>query len=109
LTITELLITIAAVWYLAYVLTSTDGPAGIFWTLRENMPHGRRVIKVKDESGQEKDKRFHGLLDCPVCLSLWIALIITYTFTHDIMILESLACAGAAMLLHGATNWRFAQ
>lgn len=88
MTILDLIIRAAAIWYVSYALTSTHGPFNVFTTIRAKVPHG-------------------GLLDCPVCLSFWVALIILIV-PYGIVI-EALALAGVAMLLHGFSNWRFAQ
>lgn len=74
-----------AVWYIAYAVTKTHGPFNIFERLRKHLPHG-------------------GLLDCPVCLSFWAALMLLL-LPRGILV-DALAIAGLAMLAHGYTGWR---
>lgn len=75
-----------ATWYVAYAVTSTHGPFGVF----------DRVRKVTT---------LGGLLECPVCLAPWVALILLIA-PYGIVI-QALAIAGLAMLLHSASGWRF--
>lgn len=83
---TDLVLVALATWYVSYSLTSTHGPFNIFDTLRKSLPHG-------------------GLLDCPVCLAFWAALILLLVPMG--VVVQALAMAGAAMLMHGLANWRF--
>lgn len=78
----------AATWYISHALTSTHGIAGSFEWARKHLPHG-------------------GLLECPVCLAFWTALILVLV-PYGIVI-DALAIAGAAMLAHGYSGWRFRQ
>lgn len=119
MSLTDLLIIAASTWYVAYTLTSSDGPFQVFAWLREHLPHGREAVGhappevVNIPEGQSipehlrktiYEYRHNGLLDCPLCLSIWVALVfvlapvgwLTYAF----------ATAGVAMLLHGYTGWR---
>lgn len=82
----DLVLIALATWYVAYAVTSTHGPFKIFETLRKSIPHG-------------------GLLDCPVCLSFWAALILLLVPMG--IVVQALALAGGAMLLHGLAGWRF--
>ena len=84
---TDLLITALATWYVAYAVTSTHGPFNVFSTLRHKLPHG-------------------GLLDCPICLAFWAALILLLAPMG--IVTQALAVAGAAMLMHGIAGWRYA-
>ena len=82
----EFLLVALATWYLAYAITSTHGPFKVFERIRKFTTLG-------------------GLLDCPICLSPWLALLmLVVPFGVGII---ALALAGAAMLLHGFTGWRF--
>lgn len=83
---TDLILIALATWYVSYSLTSTHGPYNVFSTLRNKLPHG-------------------GLLDCPVCLSFWAALILLLVPMG--IVVQALALAGGAMLLHGWSGWRF--
>mgnify|MGYP001613323244 CR=1 FL=1 len=107
----------AATWYVAYVLTSSDGPGGVFAWIREHVWHGRHgvadiaQITERDNTGAilntYKTKPHYprnGLLDCPVCLSIWVAIILL--LVPDGIIVQALAVAGIAMWAHGFTNWR---
>lgn len=82
----DLLLIVLATWYVSYALTSTHGPFNFFDTLRKNLPHG-------------------GLLDCPVCLAFWAALILLLVPMG--IVVQALALAGGAMLLHSFAGWRF--
>lgn len=82
-----LLILSCAVWYIAYAVTSTHGAFKMFERLRK-LPHG-------------------GLLDCPVCLAFWVALIVVTLTLQRVDLVQVLAVAGASMLLHSACGWRF--
>ena len=86
MTLFDLLIRALACWYVAHAVTSTHGPFGIFHTLRTGLPLG-------------------GLTSCPVCLAFWVGLLLL--LVPDGVVLHALAVAGAAMLLHGYTGWRF--
>jgi hypothetical protein len=50
----DILILALATWYVAHVLTRTDGPYGVFRNLRKAMPMG-------------------GMLTCMTCAAIWIA------------------------------------
>lgn len=78
----------AATWYVAYAVTSTHGPFNAFEWARKHLPHG-------------------GLLTCPVCLAFWTALVLVIV-PYGVVI-DALAIAGIAMLLHGYAGWRFGQ
>lgn len=117
---TDLLIIALATWYVAYAVTSTHGPGGVFEWIREHVPHGRT-------SQSSPNPRMHGwpegetippdvmksivtydhngLLDCPVCLSFWVALILLLVPMG--IVVQALAVAGAAMLAHSWSGWRF--
>ena len=84
---TDLVIIALATWYVAYAVTSTHGPGGVFDWLRSHVKHG-------------------GLLGCPVCLALWAALVLLIVPMG--IVTQALAVAGAAMLLHGIAGWRYA-
>lgn len=84
--LTDLLVSALAAWYLAYVVTSTHGPFGVFAAIRNVTTLG-------------------GLLECPVCLAFWVALLLVLVPMG--IVVQALAIAGLAMLLHGATGWRW--
>jgi hypothetical protein len=108
-TIETLFILALATWYVSYVLTSSEGPHGIFRWIREHVWHGR-TRKVWPEASEGEDIRtiFHdGLLDCPICLSFWVALILVTVTIGHVDIVQTLAVAGLAMLAHGMTGWRY--
>lgn len=81
------LIATAASWYLAYSITQTHGPFGVFDAIRLYLPLG-------------------GLTACIICLIFWIALIIVWLLTGRLLPLEALAVAGVALWVHGYTSWR---
>lgn len=84
----DLLIVAFASWYLAYAVTSTHGPFNVFERIRKVTTLG-------------------GLLTCPICLAFWAALVLLIAPMG--VVTQALACAGAAMILHGWSGWRFAQ
>ena len=86
MTFIELITLSAATWYIAYAVTSTHGPFGMFESIREYLPLG-------------------GLTACIICLSLWIAMALVLVTHHSI--LEGFAVAGMALWIHGYTGWRF--
>lgn len=79
-----------ATWRLTHLLAKEDGPADIFFRLRQWVG--------SDFFGQ--------VLDCFYCLSLWVAapisVIITATITN--FVLTWLALSGAACLLERSTQ-----
>lgn len=85
---TDLIIVVFAAWYVAYAVTSTHGPFNVF----------ERVRKVTTVGG---------LLTCPVCLAFWAALVLLIVPMG--IVVQALAAAGAAMILHGWSGWRFTQ
>lgn len=85
---TDLIIAVFSAWYVAYAVTSTHGPFNAFERLRKVTTLG-------------------GLLTCPVCLAFWAALVLLILPMG--VITQALAVAGAAMILHGWSGWRFAQ
>lgn len=107
----------AATWYVSYVVTSSEGPGGVFEWIREHVWHGRRgktatgVVYAPDVP--EKMRTVipstalkNGLLDCIVCTSFWVALILQWVLLREWDITGAFAIAGLAMLLHGFSNWR---
>lgn len=82
----DLLVSSLAAWYVSYAVTSTYGPFGVFDWLRTHLPHG-------------------GLLDCPVCLAFWAALVLLLLPMG--IVTQAFAVAGGAMILHGLGGWRF--
>lgn len=75
----------AAAWYLAYAITNTHGPFGVFEWVRGHLPLG-------------------GLTGCIICLMPWLALLL-HTVGVNI-VTDALAIAGVALWLHGFTGWR---
>lgn len=109
MTIMDLVLVALATWYVSYSLTSTHGPGGVFEWVRENVWHGRTAVSVKNgvkgEGYVEGAKQHNGLLDCPVCLAFWAALILLLVPMG--VVVQALALAGGAMLLHSWAGWRF--
>jgi hypothetical protein len=107
--ILDLVLIALATWYVSYALTSTHGPGGIFAWVRENVWHGRHgydttAPDIATATGVARTKH-NGLLDCPVCLAFWAALILLLVPMG--IVVQALALAGAAMLMHGLAGWRF--
>lgn len=106
---------IFGVWYIAYAVTNTHGPLGVFEWMREKLPHGRRTIVVVSKPITENDpypivrdyKKLPGLLDCIICLAPWMALALLLVQVD--VLRDVLALAGGALLLHSFTGWRFGE
>jgi hypothetical protein len=107
LTIIDLLMLSAATWYLSFALTNTDGPGSVFEWIREHVWHGRRKgVEKSETSGIEYPMiQKNGLLDCIVCLSIWIALLLALLTGHTV--LDGIAVAGVSLWVHGFTGWRY--
>lgn len=118
----DLVIIVLATWYVSYVLTSSHGPGGIFEWIREHVWHGRtkRASINPDMHGWPEGKPIpldmpkwvytfdkNGLLDCPICLAFWAALVLLIMPMG--IVTQALAVAGAAMILHGFSGWRYAR
>lgn len=88
MSILDLVTTALATWYVAYAVTSTHGPFNVFDGLRKSVKHG-------------------GLLDCPICLAFWAALVLVTVQMQRIDLIQTLAVAGMAMIAHGWAGWRF--
>lgn len=100
----ELVTLAAASWYVAYVVTSTSGPFGVFTRVREwrgGRWHGRIIDRNAKTTG-DYDK-YHGLLDCIICTSFWVAQGLTLVTHHSFI--DGLAIAGVALMLHRYTGW----
>lgn len=113
MTLFELFYYAAASWYLAYAVTKTDGPFGVFvhgrdW--REGRWHGRVRVIVENhdaityEASYETATARSGLLDCQVCLSFWVALMVVIIGRN--IITDALAVAGLSLWIHSFTHWR---
>lgn len=109
---TDLLIIALATWYVSYAVTSTHGPGNIFEWVREKAWHGRtsyanaaRVSSKGEVIEVDRRQIKNGLLDCPVCLAFWVALILLLVPMG--VVVQALAVAGAAMLAHSWSGWRF--
>lgn len=99
-----------AVWYVAYAVTSTHGPLGMFEWMREKLPHGRHGISgiiVSGDDVTQIEKPHNGLLDCIICFAPWVALGLLAVQVE--LIRDVLALAGGALLLHSFTGWRFGE
>ena len=83
---TDVLLIALATWYIAYAVTSTHGPFSVFDRIRKVTTIG-------------------GLLTCPVRLAFWAALVLLLVPMG--IVVQALAVAGAAMLLHGFAGWRY--
>lgn len=81
----ELVIYAAACWYIAYAVTQTHGPFGVFEWLRKHIPLG-------------------GLTACIICLAFWVALVLRFIGPNPIT--DGLAVAGVALWAHSYFGWR---
>lgn len=66
----EAIAIVIGTWVITTVLTSSDGPYGSLYKLRE-------IKAVKD----------FGLLECHMCTAFWVALVLSLCFGQPIMIL----------------------
>ncbi len=76
----DLIIVAAATWYMAEMLTTRDGPFGIFPIIRERFPLG-------------------GLTTCPYCAAPYTALVFLIIYQFLPQIVWVFAAAGLAMAL----------
>lgn len=80
----DLITCAAAAYYVAFVMTQTSGPFGLFDVLNKRLPHG-------------------GLLDCFYCLVLWTALIAYVLLQTPVApIVQAVAGAGIAAIVFRA-------
>jgi uncharacterized protein DUF1360 len=81
----RLTIAILATWRVAHLVAHEDGPFDV-------------VVRVRARAGSGV---LGDLMDCPYCLSLWIAVPFAFSFAHDAFALcaASLAISGGASLL----------
>lgn len=114
MTFFDLLIYAAAAWYIAYVLTATEGPGGVFLWIREHVWHGRHgyiTHHVMWNAGEpqppvpEPTPVKNGLLDCIICLSIWVALILVLIGMN--VVTQAFAVAGIGLWLHSYSGWRY--
>lgn len=76
-------------WYASYVLVKTDGPFNLFKKLRARVTFG-------------------GLLECIICLSVWIAALGYVLLQSPYAALAYIgAIAGGALWGHRYTGWSF--
>lgn len=80
----ELLTLSAACWYVAYIVTSLDGPFDVFKLFRSYFPLG-------------------GLTSCIICFSVWVAIVLRVIGAN--IIIDALAIAGIALWIHRYTGW----
>lgn len=86
MTLTDLLTIAAAVWYVSYVITSSDGPFDVFKHLRTRLPLG-------------------GLTACIICTSIWVAIV--FTLAPIGWITQAAAVAGIALWVHNYSGWKY--
>lgn len=111
---TDLLTLASAVWYWSYVLTSSDGPLGVFQKAREwrkGAWHGRRsgsIELVRNETLEIASTKtispVSGLLDCIICTAIWVGVV--FTLAPHGWLTDASAVAGVALFLHSYTGWR---
>lgn len=111
-------ITLAS-WYISHAVTSTNGPMGVFHWMRETLAHGRVVYEypIIETDGKGNitaehkpgDIKFSGLLDCILCLAVWVALVLILVRRRAWIVIDPAAAAGGALLLHSFTGWRFGE
>ncbi|MDP4301077.1 DUF1360 domain-containing protein [Leptothrix discophora] len=80
-----------ATWRLTHLLAREDGP-------------GDLIVRLRSQLGTSW---LGAMMDCFFCLSLWVAVPLTWTFdlTWPASLLMWLAMSGAACLLERVSNW----
>ncbi len=88
----KLVLAVLATWRVAHLLSGEDGPADLLFRLRKRLG--------STFAGQ--------LMDCFYCLSLWVAVPLSFMFTHQLAdwLLTWLALSGSACLLERITQPR---
>lgn len=86
MTLIDLIALAAACWYIAYVVSTSEGPFAVFKRLRALLPLG-------------------GLTACIICLAFWVAQLLALVTGHTFI--EGLAIAGTALWLHSFFGWRY--
>lgn len=81
----DLLLLTFATWRLSYLLTRENAPYNLLGRFRLRYPLG-------------------GLMDCPYCMSVWVAVGLYFLFPYMPAVVYVLAISGAAMLLHRYTG-----
>lgn len=86
-----LIIQALAVWYISYAITNTHGIFGVFVFIREHDP-------------------IH-LTTCIVCTALWVSVAISVLMAvggvGSLGVVETIAAAGLAMLVHKYSGWGY--
>jgi cell division protein FtsW (lipid II flippase) len=106
----------AATWAICYMVTKTHGPFGIFERLREfkgGRWHGRTVkqgivdTRINEVGGTDMlvgdVVQENGLLDCIVCLSIWVAMALLLIGAN--IVTDAFAVAGVALWIHAYSSW----
>jgi len=105
----------AATWAICYMVTKTHGPFGIFERLREfkgGRWHGRKgagkavtynPITKEEKTAYEIPAVKDGLLDCIICLSIWVAIALLLIGAN--IVTDAFAVAGVSLWAHSYTNW----
>ncbi len=90
-TISDWLLMLLAVSYLVIAITETEGPAGIFEKAR-----GIRFVGK--------------LFECPICASIWLALLVLWLYPQLPFLIMAIALAGIFVVMgriwERATGWR---
>lgn len=100
----------AACWAISYMVTKTHGPLGIFERLREfkgGRWHGRTIRWIENpmpKSPTYEQVGHDGLLDCIICLSIWVAMALVLIGAN--VVTDAFAVAGCALWAHSWMGWR---
>lgn len=102
---------VAATWYISYVVTNKAGPFRIFTRAREwreGKWHGRTstpksISIVENKARTEYEITHDGLLDCIICMSPYVALLL-WLINSDYLTVP-FAIAGLALWAHSYTGW----
>lgn len=111
---------ILGVWYIAYAVTNTHGPLGVFEWMRNATVfgysiHGRHGVPMRYRHVEHGEVTVdsgpiypeNGLLDCIICFAPYVALALLLINVQGVR--DVLALAGGALLLHSFTGWRFGE
>lgn len=115
----ELITLAAATWYISYAVVNTDGPFHAFSKLRNfkgGRWHGRSIkqgivdTRINSFGGTDIKTgdivQNDGLLDCIICLSVWVAFALCMLRGHNDLI-DAAAVAGLALWIHAWSGWRY--
>lgn len=107
----RIVLAILAAYRLALMVATEDGPADIFYRLRDLMGVYRRVTynALTDEEYSEPSTSVGKLFECPYCLGMWFALamallVLCPSWAGDYLLLAFGIAGGQAWLQNKSTD-----